>query len=61
MDADAGTSGELITCPGCDLQLPEFDHHGQSEHMIANHPEIIIERLRTAGMHAEANELMVKE
>lgn len=45
---------KLIKCPGCDLLLSESDGQGQVNHMTENHPEIIAERLREAGMHDEA-------
>lgn len=46
----------MIKCPKCSLKLPENDVTAQKEHMERNHPEVIINRLKGAGMHSEAEE-----
>lgn len=48
---------KLVKCPGCDLELPVSDWIAQNEHMRSEHPEIIIQRLRDANMHFEADKL----
>jgi hypothetical protein len=36
---------QMIKCPGCALELPEEDFEGQRRHLLANHPDIISQRL----------------
>lgn len=47
---------DTIQCPGCDLKLPEDDVRAQQEHMEREHPEIIAERLVSAGFRQEGGE-----
>lgn len=35
-----------VKCPGCEVFMDEADMLGQAEHMLANHPEIIAERMK---------------
>ncbi len=39
----------LLKCPACDLELPEDDLRAQSQHLQAEHPDLIDQRRRTAG------------
>jgi sarcosine oxidase delta subunit len=34
-----------IKCPGCDLELDEEDFAEQEAHMLAEHPDIVEQRL----------------
>jgi len=38
-----------IRCPGCELELPEDDLVAQSQHMQAEHADIVDERRREAA------------
>lgn len=44
-----------MTCPGCDLELPEEDLRAQVEHMEAEHPEIVAARLEAAGFRRDGD------
>lgn len=48
----------LVKCPGCSLEFPESDLSAQIAHMEQSHPEIIIQRLRDAGMHDQVPRVM---
>lgn len=41
---------EMVSCPGCGMELPERDSQAQIEHMQAEHPEIIEARLSRVGI-----------
>lgn len=49
-------NSETIRCPGCDLELPEDDVRAQKAHLESRHPEIIAERLESAGFRQEGGE-----
>ncbi len=39
----------LIACPGCGLELDEYDFAEQEAHMTAEHPDIVAERRAEAA------------
>ncbi|MBI2013745.1 MAG: hypothetical protein HYS87_02890 [Candidatus Colwellbacteria bacterium] len=41
---------KMIKCPGCPKELPEKDLQAQKQHMEAEHPEIILDRLSRAKL-----------
>ena len=44
-----------VKCPGCDTLLPAEDLRTQGEHLQANHPEIIEQRMLDAGFRRGRN------
>lgn len=45
----------MIKCPECSVEFSEGDTLAQKKHMKENHPEVVVKRLREAGMHMSAN------
>jgi hypothetical protein len=48
--ADLPPDVPLAQCPACGLELPVDDSRAQIAHMEAEHPDLIQERLRAAGL-----------